>query len=102
MLNLGWSWKWKLAFVMVGLALGSVSILAVAAEPLPAACVSDDIPGVLTLDYDAAGHLVLAQDLQNRANARFEFRGSALDDVSVTHFIKDLAKPDHYGNTEQW
>lgn len=103
MSNSSWSLKWKIAFIVGGLALGSISTFAFADEPgSNQACITQSIPGILNLHYSDAGQLTAVEDLHGRTNARLEFRGSALDDISITHFIKDLKKPDHYGRTEQW
>ncbi len=94
-----------MSFVFLGVIAGMGMTIAFADDQAPAssaACTTSSIPGTLTPTYDNAGHLVAIEDHVNRAHARLSYAGSALDDITLTHFIKNRAKPDHYGSTEVW
>ena len=91
----------RILFVLLGIMVGMAGALAYADDTNPA-CTSQEIPGTLTPTYDSSGRLVGLVDHVNRAAARLTFAGAALDDISLTQFIKNRAKPDRYGNSEVW
>ncbi|MBI3558471.1 MAG: hypothetical protein HY074_19550 [Deltaproteobacteria bacterium] len=104
MKKFSWSVSMRVSFVFIGIVagMGVTMALARADDQASAACATREIPGTLAPHYDAGGRLVAIEDYVNQAKARLTFAGSALDDITLTHFVKKRAKPDRYGSTEVW